>query len=152
MCTHTHTHTYHDGLHNMSAYSGIHGWLFHATILLLARVADRSSGVGRHSEGVIVCVSCRIRQRFCGWRNKISVSVSVTKLYLQHTCTHTHTYIDIHTYIHTHHTEHWLVSFIAPCIQVARPQESTTEAKPFPQAHAGMPHPSEAVGGLYSHT
>jgi hypothetical protein len=43
-----------------------------------ARVADRSSGVGRHSEGVIVCVSCRIRQRFCGWRNKISVSVSVS--------------------------------------------------------------------------
>jgi hypothetical protein len=27
------------------------------------------------SEGVIVCVSCRIRQRFYGWRNKISVSV-----------------------------------------------------------------------------
>ncbi len=32
-----------------------------------ARVAGRRGGVGRHGEGVIVCVSCRIRQRFCGW-------------------------------------------------------------------------------------
>jgi hypothetical protein len=38
----------------------------------LARVTDRSSSVSRHSEGVIVCVSCQIRQLFfCGWRNKL---------------------------------------------------------------------------------
>jgi hypothetical protein len=48
-------------------------------------------------------VSCRIRQRFCGWRNKISVSVSVSVITAVEAGHHlpTQAHIPTHTGIHT---------------------------------------------------